>query len=368
MAAGNFTPSALLAIKLKAEKMWSDAQMNADYIPQSVAAQVILKKQTATFRELDNPEKDRTIEVNWIKDCDLAVVDGTSNCSLNGIEAETVKKTVQFDIEKEVTFSVNAEKLRTNIYDLDEVVARRMAMSIKKLDEWWAMQSLVKLKAFTSANLAPKPFIHNAVKNCTVVPNAHYGTFGTYSGLQLPTLFAKMMIQNKINDAYYIDNGRMWMEYQNTMISKGSTDQIAVSGVGRAEALKVDFDLFNFAQGGITNVTTFAVGRGAVAMKTYNRNQDAPTPVIGDNFTQTRYTVPSISLQGVKYDVYYALTCTTVNGKENLMHTFKIKTIGGIWLNPEACPVTVQAGTANLPAGTYTPTGVIAFCADDEIV
>ena len=367
MAAGDFSPSQLLAIKLKAERMWSDSAMNADFIPNAAAAQIGIAKQTARFRELDNPEKDNQVVVNWVKACDVEVEDCETNCTLEEPELETTGKTYEYDLCKKVGFSVNREKLRTNTYDRDEVVARGIAKCLKQLDEYWAQTYLAKAKAFSSVNIAPAPFNFDVAKNHTVVPAAHYGTFGSNSGFQLPTLMNLQMIRNKYNNVFYLDNGRMFVEYQNTLARVGATDGASREAIARANALDVNFDLFNFAAGGITNVTTLAISRSAIAFKTKNRHSDTPIFYAG-NIQQTRYTINSPTLAGVKYDVFYQIGCKSVDGKEQIFDTWRFETQGGIWLNPEACPVTIGAGNPNLAAGSYTPSGITAYVSDDEIV
>lgn len=362
---GDFSASQLLAIKLKAEEMWSDAQSGADFQPYADAAVIVSQNQTARFQQLENPNKDNKVIVNWVKACEVEVEDCETNCTLDEPEVETAGKEYEYDICKKVGFSIDAEKLRSNTYNFDEVVAPSLAMAIKKLDEFWAQKILVKMKAFAGVNLAPQPFNFDVPKNATIVPASLYGTVGSYTGFQLPTILTKQMIQNKINSPYFIDNGRLWLEYQNSLLKSGATDGASIAGLNRARGLNVNFDLFNFGAAGITDVTTFAVGRNAIAFKTHNRHTATPE-LVGGQVQQTRYTVPSIAIPNVFYDVYYTISCKTVGGKAHIMHTWRLETNGGIWLNPEGCPVTVGA-TPSLPAGTYTPTGILAYVSDDEV-
>jgi hypothetical protein len=272
MPAGEFSPSALLDIKLKAEQIWSDSRLAQDFKAKADSAKAVLENQTATFRELDNPEKDNQVVVNFINPCAIVAEDCESNCDITGDELETGGKTYTLDLCKKADFSVNAEKLRTNTYSVEEVSARGLASALKALDEYWARQVLVKLKAFAGVNVAPAPWTWAA--GTTSVPAAQY---------------------------------------------------------------------------------TFMVAPSAVAMKTKTRNPDVPTLIAG-TVQQTRYTIASPNLPGVKYDVYYTLTCKTINGKANIVHSWRIETNGGIFLNPEGCPVVI-GGT------TYTPTGVISYSA-----
>jgi hypothetical protein len=341
MAAGDFSPSALLAIKLKAEQMWQDSQLAASYKANSETAKAILTNQTATFRELDNPEKDNQVVVNFINPCGIVAEDCESNCDISGDELETGSKTYDLTLCKKADFTVDAEKMRTNTYSVEEVSAQGLALAIKALDEYWSQQALVKLKAFAGINVAPAPYTYAA--GTTTVAAADY------TNKMIPNLLNQASL-NRIGSPYFIDNGSLYVDYLNVKFNAGNLD--GKGDAARVDAVNMYFDQWNFAPAGLTE-DTFMIAKGAVAMKTKTRNPQAPT-VIGGSVQQTRYTVASPTLPGVRYDVYYSLKCITRNGKEALVHAWRIETRGGIFLNPEGCPVVV-GGT------TYTPTGVISY-------
>lgn len=341
MAAGDFSPSALLSIKLKAEQMWTDSRLAQDFKANAAAAVAVKANSTATFRELENPEKDNTVIVNFINPCAIVAEDCESNCDLTEPELETAGKTYTLDLCKKTGFSVNAEKLRTNTYSVEEVAARGLAQAIKTLDEWWSQQVLVKLKAFAGINVSPEPFTYAA--GTTTVPAANYNVS------LIPEIMYDAMM-NKLGNAFYIDNGGLWVPYTNAQLNAGNLD--GKGDAARIAQLRMYFDPFNFGPAGLTE-DTFAVSSSAVAFTTKTRNPDTPE-VIGGQVQQTRYTVPSSVIPGVKYDVYYTLKCTTVNGKANITHSWRIETNGGIFLNPEGCPVVIGGNT-------YTPTGVLSY-------
>jgi hypothetical protein len=226
---------------------------------------------------------------------------------------------------------------------VEEVSARGLASALKALDEYWARQVLVKLKAFAGVNVAPAPWTWAA--GTTSVPAAQY-TVGMVANL------INQSILNRMDGAYYIDNGGLYVPWLNAQLSAGNLD--GKGDAARIAAIKLYFDQWNFGPAGLTE-DTFMVAPSAVAMKTKTRNPDVPTLIAG-TVQQTRYTIASPNLPGVKYDVYYTLTCKTINGKANIVHSWRIETNGGIFLNPEGCPVVI-GGT------TYTPTGVISYSA-----
>lgn len=347
MAAGDFSASQLLAIKLKAEQMWKDSRYEADFAPNAEAAKAVLQNQTAQFRELQNPEKDTQVVVTFINSCAIVAEDCTSNCDLTEDELESGSKTYEMDLCKKSGFSVDAEKLRTNTYELNEIAARGMASAIKVLDEWWAQQVLAKMKSFAGVNVAPAPFTYDNVNKTTDVPAADYN-------VKLIANFLQQAMLNKMGNPYFVDNGSLYLEWLNAQLDQGNLD--GRGDLNRIKQLKMYFDQFNFAAAGLDE-DTFMISPGAIAFKTKTRNPNTPV-VIGGSVQQTRYTVPSIALPGVRYDVYYTLKCTTVNGKAHIFHSWRLETNGGIWLNPEGCPVTIQVEGAPV---TVSPTGVISY-------
>jgi hypothetical protein len=342
MAAGDFSASALIQIKLKAEQMWTDSRLAADKKANAAAAVAVKENSNARMTELQDPGKENTVRVTFLNPCAVAVQDCTSDCDITGPEIESGGKDYVLDLCKEVPFSVNAEKTRTNTYTVEEQAAEAMAYAIKALDEWWAQQVIVKLKAFAGINVSAAPYTYGS--GTTTIPSASYNL----------SAIAEIMndaLLNKLgSNAYYINNGDLWTAWTNALLNSGNLD-----GKGDAERIKqlrMYFDQWNFGPAGVTE-SIFAVSPSAIAFTTKNRHADAPQ-VLGGSIQQTIYTVPSSVIPGVKYDAFYGLKCITVSGQSNYVHSWKLKTRGGIFLNPEGCPVVVGGNT-------YTPTGILSY-------
>ncbi len=155
MAAGDFSPSVLQNIMLEAEKVWAGGIRTTNNQINSVAAQAVLANQTARIRDLEDPEKDRTVRITWIDTCPQVAADCVSNCDLDEPELASLSKDYTLDLCKKTGFSVDAEKTRTNIYSVEQEAAEGIARSLKTLDEWVSQQTVVKLKAFEGINVAP---------------------------------------------------------------------------------------------------------------------------------------------------------------------------------------------------------------------
>lgn len=343
MAAGDLSASALLQVRLKAEAMWNDAQYASEFKPQAGAAEAVLKNQTARITPLESQDKDLTVGITWIQTCDVAVEDCETNCDLDEPELETKRKDYALDVCKKTGFSIDREKNRTNSYTREEEMARGLAASVKVLDEFWAQKVLASLQAFAGVNVDPAPFTFDAADLETDIPAADYNQS------MIPYLI-RMGIKNRMASPYFIDGGNLYVNWLNTQFNAGNLD--GKGDKARVDAIKMYFDLFNFGASGVT-AETFMINQAAVAMATRNRHGDAPT-LIGGSVQQTLYTIPSIALPNVKYDVFYTVKCVTVNGKAHYKDVWRVQTEGGVFLNPEGCPVTIGEDTFN-------PTGVLAF-------
>jgi hypothetical protein len=324
--AGNLTPSALLAIKLKAEQMWADAQFATDYEVNAQAAVALLENQTARITPLEQSDKDHSVTVNWVK---AAVADEAveTNCTLSEDELDTAGKSYALDIERKAGFSINEEKLRTNSYNLEELAARGQMSAIKALDEFWARQVLLKAKAFAGTNAYPTPHAWDAVNGTTNVTTANYTR-------KLYSYMVRVATQMKINAPYFIDNSSLFEDFLNAEIDAANGEG---KGDGtRARALRMYTDFFNFGTAALAE-DTFMINRSAMAMATQNRFSSTPR-VVGGKIQQTVYTVRSRVLPGIEYDVYYTIDCVTngVTGKAEWVDVWRFQTRGGIFLNPEA--------------------------------
>lgn len=347
MAAGEFGPSALLQMRMKAEAMWRDSAYEASLTPHAEAAVAVLNNQTARFTALQDRNKDNVIGVTWINSCAVDAEDCEANCEIDEPELETGIIEYEPDICKKSGFSIDAEKLRTNDYGIDELTGRGFARSIRALDEFWAQTTMAKLKAFAGVNAYPAPFTYDAAERTTEVPAVNYN-------VKLVGNLLQQAMLNEMGNPYFIDNGTLYLEWWNSQADAGNLD--GRGNQNRINQLRMYFDQFNFAKAGLDE-DTFMISPGAIAFQTQNRNPDAPT-VLGGKIGHTIFTVPSISLPGVRYDVYYELACKVVGTATHYMHTWRFETRGGIWLNPNGCPIEILVD--DVPT-TVTPTGILSY-------
>ena len=350
MAAGNFTASELQLVTLKAAQFYKDN--TALYMPEANSAIAVLENQTARFKEFEDVNKDKKVKVTWLDACGIVAEDCEETCEITEDELESKSKQYEPNICKKAGFSVDSRKLRTNDYTGDEIILEGTNAAIKALDEFWAQQVLQKLSTFAGVNVFPSPYSYDNALKTTLVPEANYN-------LKLLANWIQQAKLNRIANPYFIDNGSLFLEMINAKLQAGNADGAGdASRLAQLSKLLYD-DQFNFGAAGITE-DTFLIGKNAVAMQTVNKVADKPT-VIGGNVGVTTYTVKSLVLPNVKYDVEYTVVCKVVNGKKTYVHTWRFTTYGLVELNPQGCPVTIGGVTA-------TPTGVLSYTKGGGIV
>lgn len=332
------TATQLLVLRQKAENVWANSALTNSQTPNTETAKAILENQTATFRVLDNREKDLKVAVTFLNACGITTETCEDNCDISGNPISSGVKELTPDICQKADFTISENSVRGNDYAMEEMFQQAMTNAVNQLDAFWSVQSLAKLKSFAGVNAFPQPFTFDATGKTTNVPSANYN-------VELIAHLINQAQMNQMGDAYFIDNGSLWLPFFMAEMNAGNLD-----GKGQANLInqvKMYFDRFNFAKAGLSE-DTFAIGKGAVAMKTINKYSDTPRTLTANG--QTRYTVKSKNLPNVIYDAIYQEKCIN----DDIVHSWRFITNGGIWLNPEGCPIDVS-GTQ------VSQTGVLSY-------
>ena len=341
----SFDTSRLAEIQTKAQIIWQDSQ--ALQMPIfSDAAQAVLENQTVQFEELNDRDKDRKIKVHWIVDCEDTVKDCTPSCTLDMPEASTDVQEYEPNFCFEDGFKVNETDLRTSIFTVEETIARKLNGVLKRLDEKLSRTVLTSLKGFAGDNTNPSPYTYDRPNKTTIIPDAKF------NASMVANLIQQSMLNQLVNP-YYINDGTLFVEWLNKQFEAGNLD--GAGNAQRVQALKMYYDQMNFAKAGVTD-NLFAIDASAVALKTVNKFNDEIREM--PHINQTRYTVDSLSLPGVKYDLTYQMNCDLTGGRENDYHQFRVRANGLVALNPAGCPVVTGTGET---AQTFNRTGVLAF-------
>lgn len=348
MAAGDFTPSQLVQIKAKAEQMWSGGQWSKDLTPNAEAARVVLANQTARIIPLEDKDRDVPgVKIVWLNTCDIIDEACAPVCDLDEPELESKGKDYNLTLCRHAGFSIDREKIRTDMFTREEQAAQGLAKVLKVLDERIAVSVLTKLKSFAGINLSPAPGTWDNANTTTSIPAAAYNhTLAAY--------LLQMGIMNKMENNYKLSNAELYIDATNAGFEQGNLD-----GKGRAamiESLNLNFDLFNFAKAGLTE-DMFVIAKNAVALASKTRYTSTPV-TIGSKVGQTFYSVASPSLPGIAYDVTYEVACKVSGGKKRIVDQWGVDANYDVFLNPEGCPVTVDIG--GTPT-VFNPTGVFSL-------
>lgn len=321
MSAGVFTCSELLKIQALAASHFSDDVRQADITPFSVAAQAILENQTARLAPLQDPNKDRKMQLIWHQSCDLTVEDCGDQCEIEGTEAGSICQDVELTICKAAAIKVREFAFRTNALSREEVAARQLAEALKAMDEWYAQQVVAYLLANAGINALTVPYTVSG--NETDIPAANWTA-------NLMGYFALAMGMNKMSNMFMLSGQNLFVSEFNAQKEAGNAD--GKGNVAKMATFRKYWDLFNVDSVAGKRVT-FLINPNAIALVTKAYYQGMPKEYKGKGFWQMRSSVASPSLPGVSYDLHYTTECES----DEVFHKWEVRTKGGIFLNPLGC-------------------------------
>lgn len=318
----DFSASELVGVQLKAEKMWNDGQFKQDYVADVDVIKAIKERQTARITELENPEKDYDVAVNWLDTSAVSAIDAVSNCDIDEPTVGSKSKPYALDIFKKSGFSFSEQDLRTNIYGREEAVAMGTLRAMMELDNAIATAVAAKAVGYAGTNLAPGA--HSYAAGVTTVAAAKYNR----------SLMASLLLtarKNKMRNPFIVEAGELYEDYLNAGFDAANSN--GGGDAARTKALQTYFDLVNFAAAG-TPVDLLLINQGALAFA--SKVHYGSTPVaIGGDVNQTRYSVASNNIPGVSYDVFYKTKCANIGGKDHITHHWRFEAKAGLLLNPE---------------------------------
>lgn len=318
---GNFTCAELVKIMVGIDKAWRDNQTNSDFISYAETINVVKSRQTASFPQLENAEKDETVKIFWATDCNSSLADCDDDCVVGGPELEARCKEYTLDICKTAGFSVKEKTFRTSNLSRDEVVAKGMLKRMKELDEYLAQQMVAKLNAFAGVNQFEG--IGSVAGDGTTYISASFWT------ADLSGYFQQVAIMNKLSGAYMLHGTNLWQtNWQAQMNALNANGKDAVAKLGTIQQF---WDPFNIDSVNSPNKVSYMITNGAVAF--VNKAYYPTTPVEYLGAGQIRYSVASKSIPGVVYDVVYTNSCTN----NEITHKWSLYLTAGIFSNPYGC-------------------------------
>lgn len=315
--AGNFTCSELLKILVGIDRIWADNQTNQDFVSYAETVNIIKQNQTATLKDLEDPEKDNVVKVYWVTDCNDDVEDCSDDCEIGGPELESRCKEYELDICKTAGFNVKEKMWRSNNVNRQEVIAKGLAKRMKVLDEYFAKAVVAKLNAFAGVNQFAGIGVIGASGTTYLLPS--------YWTADIAGYFQQVAMMNKLSGAYMLHGNNLWsVNWQATL---NNIDKSALAKLG---TIRQYWDPFNVDSVNSPSKVSYMISKGAVAIanKAY---YPLNSPVEYKN--DTRWSIESKALPGIFYDVVYTNEC--VNNE--ITHKYSLYLKAGIFQNPFGC-------------------------------
>lgn len=321
MSAGSLSCAELVEVQLKADNMWQDAAYKKDFIADVEALTAIRSEQTVRFPDLETSEKDNTIKIAWIKDCDETIENCGTECTVGGAYAEAACDTHTLTLCKKVGFSVKEKDFRNSIFSKEEVIAVQLMRKMKLLDEYLAEMVVTRLESFKGVNA------YTGGKG--VVSGFETAINPAYWNANLFGYFALVMKKNKFRDAFLLNGENLFQaafDAEKNNANSDNKDQLM-----KMKTLRSYWDVFNVDAVLSPDKSSFLIDRNAIAFASKAYWSSIPKD-FGSN-VGLKYTIESKNLPGVFYDVTYKVTCVG----DDIIHNWSIQTKADIFRNPVGC-------------------------------
>jgi hypothetical protein len=318
--AGTFTCAELVDVQIAMDRIWESQTLNANDYKAEVESVIALKaKQTAQLRELEDPAKDKTINVYWVTDCNTSIAACSDDCSVGGPELEARCKEYALDLCQTAGFTVREKSFRALSVTREETIAKGMLKRMKELDEYLAQTLIAKLNTFAGVNQYEGI---GDVENSGVTYIAP-----SYWTADLTAYFALVAKMNKLGTVTLLHGTNLWNSNWTAMFNSLNANQ--KDQMAKMASVQQVWDPFNVDTVNAGSKVSYMISNGAIAIATKAYYPTTPTTYM-DNI---RYSVPSKNLPGVFYDVVYKNRCLS----NETYHDFSLYIKAGIFSNPYGC-------------------------------
>lgn len=346
MAAGDFSATQALALKLAAKNAWADAKVNKDdsfYDPSvEVVNQIAANDTTAFKREITTADNCAGVEIGWMEP--NTTVSSSSNyqnhqvipCDVDGPLAES--KIVQYKLERMVktNFGVK-EAMCKNMENFQSIYAYQSLDANRKLIAELGKQLLTKVHGFAGVNKVPSSSVQEyGGANIGTIPAGNTTVTKIPKGNMIWQDFVPYLElvrqENKFRSPYVLD-GTLF--FKQLILASLETSKEKANAFQLAN---ITADRETFAAAGMLN-KMFALDRGAVAMAFKAVNPADPEQTVED-MMRWREPIPGLVLPriGQVYkDVYMSRKKVAVNGQSGdceLYRYFEFRLVWDAWKNP----------------------------------
>jgi hypothetical protein len=188
------------------------------------------------------------------------------------------------------------------------------------MDEKLAMIVAAKLQAFAGVNQY-EGFPGQVDGVNTYIPASYWAP-------DLYGYFNLVKIKNKLRNPYMIHGSNLYMTNWNNQYLVANANQ--KDGLPKLQSMRSYWDLFNIDAANPNEQVSYLITKGAIAIA-----NKAKYPLNSPKVWTfgKRWSIESKALPGIYYDVIYKERCEG----ENVFYDFKIKFLGGVFLNPFGC-------------------------------
>lgn len=324
-AAGTFTASALQSILAKADEMWVGNMGTRDYMAHTETLNALLANQRpGMFRELEG-EKDNTVKLIWLHDCNEDTDACSNDCTVGGPELSSNSKDYTLNLCRTAGFNVDEKALRSNVFTMEEIVARGILNAQKKMDEWLNSQSISFLAANTGTSVYfAKDWAQESGGVNIEVPSSDFDNRRV-----IPKILLTAM-RNNFDRPYTISGELLWLDAWEAAMNAANAD--GKGDAAKFQTLQRYHDLWAFDAANSPDEMLYVVNSGATAFVSKAYYGDTPT----EYMTQRRWSRPSFNLPNVRYDWVYTNECSS----NEITHKFSCYVKAGLFLNPAGCTET----------------------------
>lgn len=298
--------SVLTAAYFLAQTMFADSARKADYVVEVASAKALIENSTAKMEYIENSKKETEARIYWTKFCNTTTSTSTPDfCTFTGAEADSACKDYAIELEVSGGFTIDEANYTNNNLNVEQVYADNTLKVMKNLDQKLGQMLLAKLATFTSANL-----YQQAGTGCSDETGDWITTFIPPSRWtpRVFAYFAKVSMFNHFTSPFLLDGENLY-----DIIVDAKLNGANGEGKGAAaavELMKTYSDLFNMVT--IAPSKTYMIDRGTVAFANKalwgaNSSTNAIDRGIGG---ELKYSVKSMNLPGVTYDVYTRKECS----------------------------------------------------------
>jgi hypothetical protein len=330
MAAGDFSATTLVKVTQKADSMWADSQLAADYVSNAETLKAVISEQTARLTMVEDPEKDYDVRLDWMNACDETTDAGSNDCTIGGAELESGSKSYKITGVRHYGFNVKEKLFRGNSLDMDEAIAKGFLKADKVLSEYIAKAGVSFIEANEGTNTYDGQgyWTINGTETDVAAANLTVGI--------MPHLLLAGQL-NKMTNPFILSGTNLYIANWNALIDQPNGE--GKGNAARVNTIRKYFDVFNIDVTNSPAFKTYLIDRGALAFA--SKAYYGATPTVYK--TQDRWSIASRNVPGLRYDVVYTNECAS----NEIVHKFSVYARYNYFLNPTGC--------------TATRTGILTF-------